>query len=148
MKGLTVKNPWAWAIFHGKGVENRKCRTNHRGLLAIHAGMAWSSRGAQDPRILAAHRGFQTTLQATRNRIDPAEHNGCYFAFGAVIGTVEVTDCHLAVGQCCGPWGDDPGIYHWVLTNPRELWTPVPCRGRLGVFDLPDPVAAAVDSPF
>lgn len=38
--------------------------------------------------------------------------------------------------------------HHWVLANPRELRTPVVCRGRLGVFDLPDPVATAVNSSF
>lgn len=148
MKALTVKNPWAWAVFHGKNVENRKCRTNHRGPLAIHAGLTWSTRGATDPRVLAVHRGFQTPLQATRDRIDPAEHTDCCFVFGAVIGVVDVVDCHLAVSDCCGPWGLDPGGFHWVLANARALPFAVPCRGRLGVFDLPDPVATAVESPF
>jgi hypothetical protein len=146
VKALTVKNPWAWAIFHGKGVENRKTRTNYRGPLAIHAGLTWSGRGESDPRIRAAHLHLASADHP--RRINRSDHTGCCFVFGMVIGTVEVTDCHLAVGECCGPWGIDPGGYHWVLTNPHQLVTPVPCRGRLGVFDLPDPVATAVDSPF
>ena len=31
MKALSVKQPWAWAIFHGKDVENRDWPTNVRG---------------------------------------------------------------------------------------------------------------------
>jgi hypothetical protein len=147
VRALTVKQPWAWACFHGKNVENRKTRTNHRGLLAIHAGLAWSSRGGTDPRVLKVHVPFQNPLQTSQGRIDHAEHLGCCFAFGAVIGTVDVVGCHPAEPECCSPWGE-PGGYHWMLANPQELWTPVPCRGRLGVFDLPDPVAAAVSSPF
>lgn len=144
MKALTVKQPWAWAIFHGKTVENRKTRTNHRGQLAIHAAVTWSPPGGVDPRVLKAHFPLRTVLQSKQERIDPAEHTGCCFVFGAVIGIVDVVGCHPAEAGCCGPWGDPVG-YHWVLANPRELWRPVKCRGRLGVFDLPDPAATAVD---
>lgn len=35
---LTVRQPWAWCIEHGKPVENRTWQTRYRGPLAIHAG--------------------------------------------------------------------------------------------------------------
>jgi hypothetical protein len=37
MRALTVRQPWAWAIFHGKPVENRSWATKYRGDLLIHA---------------------------------------------------------------------------------------------------------------
>lgn len=44
MKALTVQQPWAWAIFHGKDIENRTQLWSYRGPLAIHAGARWSAR--------------------------------------------------------------------------------------------------------
>ncbi|WP_155960585.1 ASCH domain-containing protein [Fischerella sp. PCC 9605] len=37
MKAISLKAPWAWAIFHaGKDVENRSWKTEYRGSLLIH----------------------------------------------------------------------------------------------------------------
>ena len=42
------------------------------------------------------------------------------------------------------PLGDfTPGRWGWVLTDPRPC-EPVPCKGRQGVFALPDDVAGAI----
>lgn len=37
---LTLKQPWASAIFDGKNVENRTWSTSYRGRLWIHAGLS------------------------------------------------------------------------------------------------------------
>jgi hypothetical protein len=43
------------------------------------------------------------------------------------------------------PLGDyRPGRWGWLLTDPQPLATPVPCKGRQGVFELPADVAEAV----
>jgi hypothetical protein len=42
---LTVRQPWEWAIEHGKPVENRSWTTKHRGALWLHAG----ARSRWDP---------------------------------------------------------------------------------------------------
>ena len=40
-KGITVRQPWAYAIIHaGKTIENRSWPTKLRGTVAIHAGQA------------------------------------------------------------------------------------------------------------
>lgn len=51
MRAITVQQPWAWAIFNGKGVENRtrNIAGKYRGPLAIHAGARWSDRGGSSP---------------------------------------------------------------------------------------------------
>lgn len=48
----------------------------------------------------------------------------------------------------CSRWaiglGFEGGMYHWQLGNRRQLAYPVPCKGRLGLWDLPADVEAAV----
>lgn len=41
MKALTIRQPWAWAIFtQGKDIENRDWTTRLRGRVAIDAAIA------------------------------------------------------------------------------------------------------------
>lgn len=45
MKAISIQQPWAWAIFNGKPVENRKWSTAYRGPLLIHAGKKFDGPG-------------------------------------------------------------------------------------------------------
>lgn len=141
MKALTVRQPYAWAIATGeKTVENRSRPTKHRGELAIHAGAAWSYIGGVDDVVLDALYEWMTPAQRVQaeDGIDPAAFP-TLFTFRAVIATVDVVGCHRAYG-CCLPWGQqgepDAPMYHWVLANHRKLDTPVPAKGRLGLWDV------------
>ena len=80
--------------------------------------------------------------------------------YGALLGTVEVTGCHHA-DEChdpdgmhdtitgpqyhpeawCSRWAE-PDRWHWTLTDPRPLDTPVPATGRQGLWRIPEEVAA------
>jgi hypothetical protein len=134
MRALTLRQPWAWAVaYGGKTCENRTRRTTHRGEIAIHAGLTWDDDAATSPLI--------TTL---------ANWNRGNVPTGAVVALAEIVGCHEALGgalRCCYPWGE-PGACHWELANVRPLATPVPCRGHLGLFNLPADVAAAVREQF
>jgi hypothetical protein len=67
MKALTIRQPWAELIIRGdKDVENRTWRTNHTGLLVIHAGQGFD---AHTPKV---HGPFDR---------------------GAIIGVVSVVRC-------------------------------------------------------
>jgi len=142
MRALSVRQPWAWAICHGKDVENRSRGTRYRGLLAIHASKSAPFReDVFDPRIedLIAANGFRLD--------DPPS------AQGAVVAVAELTGCHEAnhclevrPGQSarqCSPWAH-ASQFHWRLANVRPLAEPVPCRGMLGLWRLPDEVEKAV----
>ena len=48
--------------------------------------------------------------------------------FGAIVGTVELYD---VVTDSHNPWAI-PGLYHWLLRDPRPLARPIPARGRQG----------------
>jgi ASCH domain-containing protein len=120
-RALSVRRPWANLIIAGyKTVESRSWVTGHRGELAIHGGQAWEPAGA----MLAAElglRGFDT----------PRECAGGY------LGLVRLVDVHPAAG-CCAPWGDqEAGVFHWVLGDPAPFSTPVPGKGRLGLYWVP-----------
>jgi hypothetical protein len=52
---------------------------------------------------------------------------------GALLGTVEVTDC---VGS--------PGEWEWNLKNPCPFASPIPAKGRLMLWDLSPEQEAAV----
>ncbi|MDB5311706.1 MAG: hypothetical protein JWO38_5908 [Gemmataceae bacterium] len=118
MKCLTVCQPWAQLIvYHDKRIENRSRRTHHRGKLAIHAGLSkrWLAEYMQQYPLAM----FIPPLR-----------------FGVIVGTVDLVDCvplSEVEGQpyATGPWC-------WILANPEPLEIPIPLKGRLGLFDVPD----------
>lgn len=153
MKALTVLQPWAWAITHGgKDIENRTWGTGYRGPLAIHAGARWDEDGAYDKRVLRALHGFgdrfdpplrverlgSKTVRLLRDRqLTPG-------AVVAVVDLVGICAARSTSEQCgCGLWAAE-GQSHWRLSNVRPLAEPVPRKGRLGLWELPSDVEAAV----
>ena len=81
VKALTVRQPWAELIIRGqKDIENRSRQTNHRGQLAIHAGL-----------------GFDDGEPKVRGELDR----------GAIVGVVDVVDCVQGSTSPCavsGQW--------------------------------------------
>jgi len=144
MRGLTVRQPWAWAIIHGgKDVENRtRSLGQYRGPVAIHAGRQW----AGDEALAEVERmiGFDSTPGG--------------FILGNVIGVVNLVDAHPDVDQpegcrtswlpwraedICSEWAQ-PGQHHLMFSNPRPLAHPIPWRGRLGLWTVPADLEAAI----
>ncbi len=126
-----MQQPWAWAIIHGgKLIENRTANWSYRGPLAIHAGQRYSDRGWNHELI------HDTYIDADYPTLD----------LGAIIGLVDLVDVHPDAG-CCRPWGESSYtegggrtrrlVTHLVLTNPRALPDPIPCKGALGLWTPP-----------
>lgn len=149
MKALTVQQPWAWAIIHaGKTVENRTQRWwSYRGPLAIHAGLRANQRACFDPRIIHASRQAGNGDWASfddHGTLRPSAPMS--LPRGAIIGVVDLVDCHTAEPGCCdSPWADhlppDPWfgrhVTHLILADPRPI-EPIICRGALGLWTVPD----------
>jgi hypothetical protein len=145
IRGLTVRQPWAWAIIHGgKDVENRsRSLGQYRGPVAIHAGLAADPAGFDSLDVLVALMvdgiGRAPSPQASKA------------ARGAVLGIVDLVDVHENEAY---PWADPPvpscsdwaqhGSLHLVLANPRPLSDPIPWRGRLGLWTVPPDLDAAI----
>lgn len=156
LRALTVRQPWAWAIAHGhKTIENRTWLTRDYGHLAIHAAARWDGDGARDRNVIKAAETDQEdggyfdpplrveielgSGRTTRLLPDPKR-----FVPGAVIAVAVLADvCTAREGCGCGPWAI-PGQCHWHLPKVRPLPEPVPCKGRLGLWELPPAVEIAV----
>jgi hypothetical protein len=160
MRALTVRQPWAWAIIHGgKNVENRtrNLAGTYRGPVAIHAGLV-EDEAAYDDEMIKDALGRYDDSWLLEEQIGRA---------GSFIGVVDLVDAHrcsaLNVTReilCCqSPWAQQPyderhggrrvpDLWHLELANRRPLATPIPARGRLGLwtpaFDVLEQLQAVV----
>lgn len=109
----------AWAVFHGKDIENRRWLTKVRGRVMIHASQRFDWN-------------HYNWIVENENRL------GCSlpsfksdFIFGAILGEVDIIDCVKGHGSL---WAF-PDQYNFVLANAKAYRMPIPCKGRLGFFD-------------
>jgi hypothetical protein len=70
--------------------------------------------------------------------------------FGAILAVATIGGCHHASTTCgprgmglCSPWAVWHQ-WHWLTDAVRPLTVPVPCKGALKLWTLPDDVEAAV----
>jgi hypothetical protein len=121
---LSVKNPWAYAIMHlGKNIENRTRGTTYRGKLYIHASQSidpvgWKALcdiGNQLGRIYPDLTFFEA-------------NDNC----GCILGFVELYEISRG-GITSNPWGEVDKS-HWYLRDPMILKTPIPTKGKLGIW--------------
>lgn len=122
MKALTVRQPWAWAIFNaGKDVENRSWYTRFRGTVAVHAAQTLTriQYNSACKYIQTIHGGWE---------IPPYEQ----LERGAVIGLVEIEDY---VEHSESVWFE--GNYGLVLRGPQLLHEPIPCKGGRKLWNVP-----------
>lgn len=117
LRALSLRQPWAWLVVNGyKDIENRSWRTNHRGMLLIHASQ-------------------NRSLTTPENRVAIEKEYGVRlpreFQFGGIVGAVEVIDCvqkHSSKWKLPNKWG-------WVLKNARRLPFDK-CKGAVGFFKV------------
>jgi hypothetical protein len=132
MKALSIRSPWWWFILHaGKDIENRDWATKFRGTVYLHAGKWWRPDEVRDDGETAAaitrifpnekYKGAEITWAAMK------ASGGC------IVGKVDIIDC---VSVSSSPWFF--GRYGFVLANPVALDKPIPFKGALGFFDVPD----------
>ncbi len=127
MKALSLTEPMAWAIFHGKDVENRRWPTKVRGRVYIHA-----SKGFDE-----VHYTF-IALEGMACLLDEPLPEPEDFVHGAIIGEVDIVACLYyppdELARLHSPWAM-PGQYQFVLENAVEYVKPIPCKGMLRFFE-------------
>ena len=109
-------------------VKSHTRHTTQREPLTIHARLTWDRHRGADPKVWELFTPYLSTRQLRQGHIQSAEHHD-RFRFGAVIGVVQ--------HACCFPWSDHGLVWHRVVTDPVLLNEPVPCPGRLSLFDVP-----------
>lgn len=147
MRALSIMQPWLNCIaYSDKRVENRLWRApdwiiGKRIALAAsrqpdwHApGMAWTAAGLTSYTPGAPRKAWTASL-----------------TLGAVLAVATVTGCHPLYHICnprgpvtvCTKWSAW-GQCHWLLGDVRPLADPVPCKGALGLWHLPEDAEKAV----
>lgn len=141
MKAISVRQPWAWALLlGGKDVENRSRNIlgGHRGMVALHAGQHLADAAA-----------FERVHDLTGGAMPQLGLPGRPAAtqLGGIIGVLDIAGVHPA-SSChgrCSPWADPTGVHirhHTDLARPLDRI--VECPGSLGLFTLPEDIAAQV----
>lgn len=130
MKALSVRAPWWWFILHGgKDIENRDWATGFRGTVYLHAGN-WFKREEvyyDWQSVMGTHPELRVPSGLTLGDL----RIGC----GCIVGKVDVVGC---VSQSSSPWFF--GSFGFVLANPVAFERPIPFKGALGFFEVPEGV--------
>ena len=136
MKTLTLTQPWATLMAIGaKRIETRSWHTAYRGPLSIHAAKGFPRNAIE----LCREEPYVSALVAAGVRTPDA------LPRGAIIAVVDLVDClEISHGFQMPPepersFGDfSRGRCAWVMSNVVwKLLTPLPCKGRLGLWEGP-----------
>lgn len=146
MKALTLDNPWALLMaLNLKRIETRGWLTRYRGELAIHAGKRCDDDAfGRFARRISEVTGIDELLPS--------------IAGGYILCVVNLFDCKASIGLTPArltTLGFNPGDefkfgnlsasrYGWLTKDVRRLSTPVPCRGRQRIWNVPPDVEAMV----
>ncbi|HEV8573866.1 MAG TPA: ASCH domain-containing protein [Dehalococcoidia bacterium] len=138
MRGLSLSQPWASLIAIGaKSWETRSWSTKYRGWVAIHASQRY-------PRECQRLCGGDPFAKHLRNGYGLP--TGVILAMARIVA-VQTTDEwreHYNSDRDHDEWrfGDyRPHRFAWKLEDVRALPKPIPCKGALGLFRLPDPIS-------
>lgn len=136
MKCISIRQPWAGLILVGhKPVENRMWQhiPQYRGPLLIHA-----SKTAEMDEDTLEFIMFLLSIKKCVAQLNqpPFAHSSW---MGAIIGIVDFYDA-LPVGSVKQDdiWRD-PNQIGLYFRNPR-IFEPIPYKGQLGLFEVPDNV--------
>lgn len=127
IRGLTLIRPWGDAIAHmGKDIENRtwNCYLDPSDLIAIHNGKSWD-KDAKEFIELATEQEYSNL---TKNLVPDSQ----IIAVAKFLGNVADSE---------SPWFVGPVGWEFGKVVPID---PVPCKGKLGLWNLPDDVLAQV----
>lgn len=139
MKVLTIRDPWAWAIVsHAKDVENRTWRTEYTGPVLMHAAARPAFKPSEDMKAARewGREGFP--WKDLRSRL------------GTIVGYARMTGC-VPARECESDWAhclEGGGGYCFLLEDRLAFREPIPLKGRLGLFDLPQEQTVAVANAF
>lgn len=130
MKALSIRQPWAWAILRaGKDIENRDWSPRNPGLRFRGRCVVHASAKADRSEFVGAVAWMVQDMGIPLSSIpafDAAPR-------GALLGTVDVFN---VVDDSPSLWFFGPvGL---LLREPRPFQHPIPFKGALGFFDVPD----------
>jgi hypothetical protein len=155
VKGLTLIRPWPWTIVHlappeAKRIENRTWRPVSivGDRIALHAGHGWDASiaaklAAEFPAFADADHPAGAIVGVATVRCSVPLPPSALRNPGGLAAAREVLEAiHVDPDQApsfVGPHG-------LILDDVRALPAPMPCRGGLGLWDVPDHLVSAIRS--
>lgn len=140
MRALSLWQPWASLIGHGKQFETRSWSTSYRGPIAIHAAKFFP----REHRQICFREPYFSCLS---DFIPPP--TGCFVAIAELTGvfpTEEVKPEFLRADLTELTFGDySDGRFAWKLENIRQI-APIPAKGTRGLWRLDEDTALLLES--
>lgn len=123
MKALTIKEPWASLIIEKyKKYEFRSWKTKYRGKILIHAGLS------VEKDMMQRFKDYDISIKP-----------------GCIIGEATLTDCILvdenfnkklrAIDPIVYGRSNHAETYAWKLEDIVKYEKPIPCKGKLGLWN-------------
>jgi hypothetical protein len=144
-KALSLYSPWAWAVLNlGKDIENRKWQrwsgdAKFRGWFWLHASMFGGETPGGLRKLADEFEGVKTMAERAGRSMPSTPVTPRMFLNmrGHIVGRARVVDVvdRSDSGWFCGPLG-------LVLADATALVEPVPCKGALGFWKVPDDVVS------
>ncbi len=133
MRCISIRPPWSLVVADGrKTIENRPRPTRVRGPVLIHSSKRYNDDAEAFIRRACKKIGLPVpTLEDLR--ATPR---------GAIIGLVDIVECVslVDVPRAQRAWALGP--YCYFLTRARMFKQPIPYKGSLGFFNVPDEIVA------
>lgn len=116
---LSVRQPWAWLILHGKNPENRTWPTKFRGRFFIHAAQKMTR---WDYEVAASFATCNFGIEVPD--FDELQRGG-------IVGEANLVGCQYWHPQC-SKW-HETDLFGFYLADVKPLPF-IPCRGALSFF--------------
>jgi hypothetical protein len=130
VKALSLTQPWASALFMDlKHYETRSWTTRYRGPLLIHAAKGFPKYArtfVEDEQTIGGRNLGELPLGALLGRIVLVD----------VVQTYPLCETLSAIERLYGDYS--VGRFAWKFNAPILFATPVPYKGQLGLFEVPD----------
>jgi len=136
MKCLSLIQPWASLIIRGaKRYETRSWSTNYRGPLLISS----SKKFPDVARQICLQDPFATALDIWDEKSLDTLPLGCILGRINLTAVVPAAEVHAKLDDDERAFGDfTPGRFAWLMEDALAFDPPIPWRGSLGLFDVPD----------
>jgi hypothetical protein len=122
LKGLSIRQPWAWLIANGhKDIENRTWSTHFRGRVLIHASSGMTRGEYEDALDFLEWKNFDGIALPEHDKL----------LRGGIVGVATITDC---VRSSDSPW-HMPDCWGFRIADAQPLPF-VALPGKLRFFDV------------
>ena len=151
-----MTQPWATLVAVGENsIETRSWGTSHRGPLAIHSAKSFP----RDARELCGMSPYREVLGRHGYADALSLPLGAVIAVAELVEVMEFTRGTLRDVRARAKSGEvppheadfgdfSPGRYGWVLKDVSALREPIPARGMLGLWEVPEESQARINRQF